>query len=480
MTGTGGSELGRGARSFLLALLAAACTDGEPTAPAPRSSGPGTAEAVAAAPSPAAASRVRERELAELAREVRALAAEKGLEPMPGRRHVRAELAEVGRLLAFDPILSGNRNIACMSCHVPRLALGDARSLAIGEGGTGLGSDRVHAEGRFIPRHAPPLFDLSRLDALFFDGRVEALGGGRFRTPAGDQLTREMTRVFRFGAVSALPLVPVVDRAEMRGQPGENELADLADDDFRGVWAGLMRRLGEVPEYRRLFEAAYPGTRFEAMTFAHASNAIAAFLVDAFSFDDAPWDRFLAGDAAALTETQLRGARNFLTAPCVTCHHGPTFSDGEFHDVALAQFGPGEGDGPSGRDDFGRMRVTGDPDDRYRFRTPPLRNVELTGPYGHAGQFSELDAFIDHYSRNAEKLVAYSDVDIPEPLLVGTLLDNKEAVIAARSPFILTADFDATFVAEVTAFMVALTDDRARALEWIVPDRVPSGLPVER
>lgn len=397
---------------------------------------------------------------------------------MPRSPRVRPELAALGRALAFDRILSGNRDISCMTCHLPELATGDGRSLSIGQGATGLGPARVHPEGVFVPRNAPPLFNLAGLDHLFWDGRVEVDRAGKFHTPAGSQLTRDMARTLEFGAVSAQPMFPVVSRTEMRGRVGENELADVPDGDFRGVWEALMARLGRIPEYRRMFEAAYPGRRFEDMTFAYASNAIGGFLIDAFTFDDAPWDRFLKGDRDALSAVQLQGALDFMQAPCSTCHNGPLFSDDQFHDVALAQFGPGEGNGPSGRDDFGRMNVTGDPGDIYRFRTTQLRNVELTGPYGHAGQFAELSAFIDHYSRNADKLRAYTDADIPEPLLRGTLVENREAVIAARSPFILAADFDATFVAEVTAFMSALTDERARDLRGVIPAGVPSGLPV--
>lgn len=458
--GHGAARVAGGAA--LLLLFLAACSDAGPTAPPSAPTGP-----VAAA-----------RGGRDLAAEVRSLAARRGIGPMPRSPRVRPRLAALGRMLAFDPILSGNRDIACMTCHLPDLSTGDGRSLAIGTGGTGLGSSRIHPEGVFIPRNAPPLFNLARLDHMFLDGRVEVDRAGRFHTPAGSQLTRDMTRALTFGAVSAQPLFPVVNRLEMRGQPGENELADLPDGDFRAVWEALMARLGEIPEYRRMFEAAYPGRRFEDMTFAHASNAIAGFLVDAFTFDDAPWDRFLKGQSDALSPEQLRGALDFMQAPCSTCHNGPVFSDGEFHDVALAQFGPGAGNGPSGRDDFGRTNVTGDPDDLYRFRTSPLRNVELTGPYGHAGQFADLDAFIDHYSRNADKLRAYTDADIPDPLLRGTLVDNREAVIAARSPFILAADFDADFVRELTAFMTALTDERARDLSALVPTSVPSGLAV--
>ncbi|MDP2479411.1 MAG: cytochrome c peroxidase [Candidatus Palauibacterales bacterium] len=452
--------IGRAA-AFLLLFLAA-CSDSGTTAP-DRS----TAD-LAVAGHPGIATRVR------------SLATQRGITPMPAPPHVRPALARLGRALAFDPLLSGNRDISCMTCHLPELATDDGRSLAIGQGATGLGPERIHPEGTFIPRNAPPLFNLARLDHMFLDGRVEVDRAGKLHTPAGSQLTRAMTRALKFGAVSAQPMFPVVNRFEMRGQPGENELADVPDGDFRAVWEALMVRLGKIPEYRRMFEAAYPGQRFEDMTFAHASNAIAGFLVEAFSFDDAPWDRFLEGDHDVLTAEQLRGALDFMEAPCSTCHNGPVFSDDQFHDVALAQFGPGEGNGPTGRDDFGRMNVTGDPDDLYGFRTSPLRNVELTGPYGHAGQFAHLDDFIDHYSRNADKLRAYSDADVPEPLLRGTLVDNRDAVIAARSPFIRAADFDATFVREVTAFMRALTDDRARDLRRVIPAAVPSGLPVRR
>ncbi len=150
-----------------------------------------------------------------------------------------------------------------------------------------------------------------------------------------------------------------------------------------------------------MFEAAYPGTMFEDRTFAHAGNAIAAFLIDRFAFNNSPWDRFLAGDDNALTDLQLRGAKDFMSARCSICHTGPAFTDNKLHNVAVAQMGPGEGDGPDGRDDFGRMRVTGLQADRYAFRTPPLRNAVLTGPWGHDGAFTDLRAFVDHYSRTS-------------------------------------------------------------------------------
>jgi cytochrome c peroxidase len=245
-----------------------------------------------------------------------------------------------------------------MTCHVPAFATGDGKSLAVGQGGHGLGPDRSHPNGVFIPRNAPPLFNLAAMRALFWDGRVE-VNSRELRSPAGGHITPEMARVFEFGATSALALFPVTNRAEMRGLTG-NELATIPDDDATAIWSGLMTRLGSVPEYRALFEAAYPGTSFDQMTFGHASNAIGAFLVDQLTLANAPWDRFVAGDDRALTPKQLEGAKTFLGLRCVQCHNGPTFSDQEFHNVAVAQVGPGQGNGPSGFDDFGRMNVSGD------------------------------------------------------------------------------------------------------------------------
>jgi cytochrome c peroxidase len=287
-----------------------------------------------------------------------------------------------------------------------------------------------------------------------------------------------MTQTFEFGALSALPLFPVLSRSEMRADTG-NELALIGDDHPGQVWDALMKRLGEFRQYRRMFEQAYPGERFEHMTFAHASNAIAGFFVSKLSFNDSPWDRFLGGDDQALTTVQLQGAVNFMTARCSICHNGPALTDNLFHNVAVAQIGPGEGDGAGGRDDFGRMRVTGNAAERYAFRTPALRNVELTAPYGHDGAIIDLREFVDHYSESHIKLRNF-DVAQLEQALRPTLLPTVEEILATRDPLLEGVVFPANVVDEVTEFMKALTDPAARDLGRITPRAVPSGLPVDR
>jgi cytochrome c peroxidase len=412
-----------------------------------------------------------------LAVEVRQLAAGRGITPLERPAPVRQDLVRLGQALAFDKILSGNRDISCMTCHLPRLATGDTRSLSIGQGATGLGPERVHPQGVFIPRNAPSLFNLHALNPLFWDGRVSQDAAGQYHTPAGDKITPDMSRVFEFGALSALPLFPVLSRSEMRADRG-NELAAIPDDREQRVWQALMRRLGRIPRYRRMFEAAYPGKPFEKMTFAHAGNAIAGFLADRLAFNNSPWDRFLAGNDRALNPTQLAGAKNFMSARCSICHNGPAFTDNQFHNVALAQFGPGQGDGAGGRDDFGRQRVTGRPTDRYRFRTTPLRNVELTGPYGHDGAFAGLRDFVDHYSESDLKLRNFAIHQL-EPALRGSVLPTFDAILATRDSLLEGVVFTPQQVDEVTEFMKALTDPAARHLDRIAPRRVPSGLPVD-
>jgi cytochrome c peroxidase len=447
----------------LIVAALAACNEQAPT-PAP-------AEITAPSDRPSAS----ETPLPQLVRE---LAATRGIVPLRQPPVVRPALVRLGQALAFDKVLSGNKDIACTTCHLPAFATGDGRSLSIGEGATGLGPARVHPDGTFIPRNAPPLFNLEAMRHLFWDGRVQLDEQGEVATPAGAQVTPAMQRVFEFGPVSALAMFPVTSRIEMRSGSG-NELAAIADDDFQGIWAALMQRLGAIGEYRGLFQAAYPGTKFEDMTFAHASNAIGGFLVSTYSFTDTPWDRFLAGSDRALTMRQLEGAQTFLTLKCSECHTGATFSDEKFHNVAVAQLGPGEGNGVDGRDDFGRMNVTGLEEDRYRFRTTPLRNVELTGPYGHDGAIGSLRAFVEHYSESDAKLLAFDPTTLEAPLRP-SVLANAGDILQRRDTLLDGVVLSPELVDELMDYMSALTDAAARDLSRSVPVRVPSGLPVDR
>jgi cytochrome c peroxidase len=395
---------------------------------------------------------------------------------IPSPPLIEDELFDLGQALFFDKILSGNHDVSCATCHQPGLGTDDDLALSLGVGGTGIGSQREG--GAVIPRNAPALFNLHAYRTMFWDSRVARGPGGELITPAGDQLTPAMEQTLEHGVVAAQALFPVTSADEMRGAPGSNELADIDDDDLGAIWRALMVRLGEVPAYVELFERAYPGMSFGEMTFAHAANAIAAYEIRAFDHTDSPYQRFLDGDDQALSTAELDGMDDFFDAGCDGCHSGPLLSNFDHHNTALAQIGPGKGHGAGGLDDFAREGVTGDADDRYAFRTTPLINVELTGPFGHAGQFAELRDFVDHY-RNHERNLEQYDVteNVDQTELWSTSVPNTAAVLQTVDRRM--RELDGFNVDDVVAFLRAMTADSARDLSVTVPSSVPSGLPLD-
>ena len=320
------------------------------------------------------------------------------------------------------------------------------------------------------------------------DGRIEvdAEFPSGFRSPANHRLPEGLENIL---AVQAM--FPVTSGAEMAGQAGENPLADAAALGAQHVWPLLTARLQAIPAYESLFVDAFPDI-FTAkdITYVHAANAIAAFEIDAWRADNSPWDAYTAGDRKALTWTQKKGQRLFFgKAGCVDCHSGQVFSDMEFHAIAMPQIGPGKGDGIDGHDDFGRFRETLDPDDMYAFRTPPLRNVALTAPYGHPGAYDTLEAVVRHHLDPVEALWAYhrlgrchtepvmphrDDLDaldcvvMDDPTRVQAIADAA----AGYQPLQLT---DAE-VEQLVSFLHALTDTGSIDLRDDVPASVPSGL----
>ncbi|MEX2015671.1 MAG: cytochrome c peroxidase, partial [Candidatus Hydrogenedentales bacterium] len=235
-----------------------------------------------------------------------------------------------------------------------------------------------------------------------------------------------------------------------------------------------------IPEYQQLFTAAFPGVPEDELTMAHAGNAIAEFQIDAFTLVDSPFDQYLGGENDALTTQQKDGLELFFDqAGCFLCHSGPHFTDFLFHDIGVPQLGPGKGDGPDGRADFGRERVTNLAGNRYRFRTPPLRNVAATGPWGHDGAFTTLRGFVELYN-DPEAAATNYDASQLEPLL-------QDAVVTSETPLILERlsgelpDINLTpgQIEDVVAFLNALTSPSLATLaQTVVPSGVPSGLPV--
>ena len=414
------------------------------------------------------------------------------------------DVVEVGRMLFFDKELSGNRNISCATCHSPVVATVDGLSTNIGTGGQGLSV--LRDAGNFPPddfdpqargaRNMTPLFNLGHIqfEKLFWDGRIEvddSVPQG-FATPAGSDLP------FGFDdPLAALSIFAQTDIQEMLGEVGTNELADAGDNGHPqiDVWDGLVARLKNIPEYIDLFKSAFPGVggKGQNLSIVHVGTAIGAFQASAFRSDNSPFDRYLRGDSDAISESAKRGADLFYGsivdgyAGCSACHSGVFQTDHDFHAIGMPQIGPGFGDGFMGREDFGREGFTEDSNDRYKFRTPSLRNVALTGPWGHNGAFNSLRAVVEHHLDAAQSLADYDPSQIvmpPRPDLdaLDLIAFNEGSVTAA-----ITAAIDAELVPQTLTdaqiddlmdFLHALTDPSAGDLRKTVPTRVPSGLPL--
>jgi cytochrome c peroxidase len=383
-------------------------------------------------------------------------------------------LVELGRALFFDKILSGNRDVSCATCHSPVYHTVDLLTLSIGTGGLRPSVVRELGTGSFLPRNAPDLFNRGHpaWARLFLDGRVERIPGG-YRTPAGDALPDGLTDV-----LAAQALFPLLGRSEMRGRPGENEIADLGEDDLRPVWDAIVARLHAIPGYDSLAAAAFPQRSPAVLTITDVGNAISAFVGTSWLMANSPLDRFLRGDDAALDPAATRGGLLFFgRAGCGECHSGPLLTDQEFHNVGVPPLGPGIDGGP----DLGRAAVTGRAEDRYAFRTPSLRNVVHSRPYMHNGSIPSLEGVVRHYVNVPAALAGFTAAGVDPRLQAtvdlspSTLADVESTLDPKVHQPIPLSDRD---VRDLMAFLIALTDPASSLVLRDIPWTVPSGLPV--
>ncbi|HVS76796.1 MAG TPA: cytochrome-c peroxidase [Steroidobacteraceae bacterium] len=248
---------------------------------------------------------------------------------LPGNPSTPAKLA-LGRMLYFDPRLSASHAISCNSCHNVGLGGVDAEETSIGH--------RWQRGGR----NAPTVFNAVFSTAQFWDGRakdLEAQAGG-----------------------------PVVNPIEM-ASPQQH----------------VGQQLAAIPGYVAAFKAAFPGET-NSVTLANAQKAVAVFEATLIT-PNAPFDRYLRGNASALSAQQQRGLRAFIDKGCAACHKGINVGGGMYAPFGVVEKPGAEFLPPT---DAGRFSVTKTATDKYVFKVPTLRNIDLTAPYFHTGRSWDL------------------------------------------------------------------------------------------
>jgi cytochrome c peroxidase len=323
---------------------------------------------------------------------------------VPADNPMSKEKAELGRHLFYDRRLSADESMSCATCHEQRLAFTDAQRVSQG------------ITGESTPRSSMSLANV----------------------------------VYSSTFTWANPLLGRLENQAMIPMFGE----DPVELGLAGKESVLLDRLRAVPRYVEMFAAAYPEAA-EPFTVEHVVQALAAFERTLISANS-PYDRFLAGDDEAMSESALRGMELFFSErlECFHCHGGFNFSDAvdheglpaaesAFHNTGLYNV-DGKGAYPAGNS--GVREISEDDADMGRFKAPTLRNIAVTAPYMHDGSIDDLDGVLRHYAMGGRAIESgpYAGDGFASPLksqfVPGFVLGDQERL-------------------DVLAFLESLTDE---------------------
>lgn len=432
-------------------------------------------------------------------------------------RAVDPRLADLGRLLWFDKIGALHSDNACGGCHAPSTGFADTQSIAIGiQNNNQVGKRR---SGPRNQRRTPSVLNAAFFPALMWNGRFSAPSGDPFdnaqgflfpapegatKFPAADPIVTHLLI-----AQAHIPPTELVEVAGFTGtsgtigpdfdafDDGKGSLVPLPDGSgFRNepIRAAVLDRLNASAAYRERFGALFPSVASGGpIDFTMFGRAIAEFEFT-LVFADAPLDRFARGDARAMTASEKRGALVFFgNGRCIDCHAvagaaNEMFSDFQNRVVGVPQiapvFGVGTGnvifDGPGKDEDFGLEQVTGNPVDRYKFRTSPLRNLALQPAFFHNGAFTRLrDAVVFHLDP-VHRAPAYDPKRAGVDKDLRVRLGPIAPVLERLDPWLLApVELTSRELHDLLAFLQhGLLDERAKrpALCALVPAKLPSGL----
>jgi cytochrome c peroxidase len=344
----------------------------------------------------------------------------------PPGNHTTPEKVALGRLLFWDPILSGSKDVACATCHHPEFGYAENLDISIGVNGVGLSEHRRFASPNTIPF-------VKRNSQTILNTAFSGIDQKNSYDPAKAPMFWDI-RVF---SLETQALQPIKTLEEMRGN-AYPESAALGT---------VVARLNAIAEYRALFQKAFgpasPARNDGAVTADNVGLALAAFERSLIA-NNSPFDRYMRGDRNAMTAAQTAGMRSFERVGCVNCHNGPMFSDYKLHVLSVP-------------DNAKLPASDGGASDTYAFRTASLRNLAFTAPYMHSGVFTTL----------RQVLRFYDDVEDGDS-------ENRSVGRSRLDPLLRELNDVDDETREIIDFLDALNDD---SFDKTIPNRVPSGLP---
>ena len=398
-------------------------------------------------------------------------------------RKIDHQLAQLGRLAFHDSLLGLNDDNSCSGCHAAANGFGDSQSIAIG-----IENNNIVGPARTGPRNqrrTPMLLNNVFYRSLMWNSRFAAVSGDPFDNTGGFEFPapESFTLSFLPHLLTAQAFIPVTENVEMAG------FGETVPGTHDGVRDIVVQRLNANTEYRDLFGKIFPEVKSGApITYEMLARAIAEFEFT-LVFADAPIDKFARGQKNAMTEDEKRGALLFFgSANCVSCHavsgqSNEMFSDFEMHVAGIPQISPSTGnvvfDGPGANEDFGLEQITGNANDRYAFRTSPLRNLALQPSFFHNGAFTRLEDAVRYHLNAIGSAPSYN------PVAAGVDSDLQgpqgpiAPVLARIDPALATpVSLSGEEFRQLIAFLrTGILDPKANAheLRKLLPARVPSG-----
>ncbi|MGF1739134.1 cytochrome-c peroxidase [Photobacterium satsumensis] len=293
----------------------------------------------------------------------------------PAENPFNQQKFELGEALFWDPILSGDKNVACASCHHPAFGWADGRALSIGTDGKGLGPDRSGTQ--ITPKHAPTIMNVAFTGLAAGENTDTFVANGYFWDLRVDTLEQQA-------------LEPVKNQIEMRGER-------FSEDQ---ILPEVVSRLAKIPEYIDMFSYAFPDeiTSADDINEGHIAKALASFQREVFS-PNSRFDEFIAGNESALSNQEITGLNKFINGGCARCHSGPLLADNQLRsDQIVTNF--------------------------EAVRTPSLRNISKTAPYMHLGDVATLDGAVALYEDRGDLQVTMEDDDVGDISAFLRSLDN--------------------------------------------------------